>query len=156
MIVAKWVASIIVFASLFSFPDPGMAEVVDLTSEEVQFKLQIQQSLKLEGKIKIKEVDANEFGLDPWAFGAKPKLIVAIELSIGKRKMFVPRSAFADIVNPRSMDVTTTKEGVVLRILAGDGSESVSVELHIERAKLAKKISRSGIGGSILERVVYP
>jgi hypothetical protein len=84
---------------------------------------------------------------DRVAPGQLPERVLFIrelKLRVGARTLFVPRSAFLDLVWVREASVRSKGSTAVLVLKGGDGSESFSTEIEFGRDAVTKRVDYSG------------
>ena len=72
--------------------------------------------------------------------------ITGMTISVGDSFVFVPRSAFADLVTPTYAKVEFSGATGILVIRGGDGADAYSVKLFFDR----KRVSRRTVASALL------
>lgn len=77
-------------------------------------------------------------------------LVQKLEISIGGKSIFVPRSVFADLLDPRKASIQFEKGDFVLKIAGADGAESYFVNVYFDMAKVKRRMLYSALTPSIV------
>jgi hypothetical protein len=72
------------------------------------------------------------------------RTIVNLTVSVAKENLFIPRSAFADLGNPRSILLKTDSKKFVLIIYGGDAATSYIGELSFSNTQIISRRVESG------------
>lgn len=68
-----------------------------------------------------------------------PIIVRAIKIAVRGKQIFVPRSVYADIVNPRTANVGAENGADVLAIGGGDGAESYTVKINFNSERVTRR-----------------
>jgi len=77
-------------------------------------------------------------------------LIQNLEISVHGKTIFVPRSVFADLIDPRVASIKFQKGDFVLAIAGADGAESYSVHVYFDTTKVKRRMVYSSLTPSIV------
>ena len=77
-------------------------------------------------------------------------------ISVNKRRIFVPRSTFSDLVGVRKAEITVEGNMGALRIYGGDASESFVVRIDFDKTKVMRRaLFSSSFDRKPLEQTTY-
>jgi hypothetical protein len=68
-----------------------------------------------------------------------------LEITVEGKKIFVPRSAFADLLDPRTASIRAQKGDFVLTIAGADGAESYFVRLVFDGTRVKTRAVYSAL-----------
>ncbi len=106
---------------------------------------------KLEGKeivvaIHTVEIDRNSDAFPSIEWEAKTIAVVkSLEISINGKRIFVSRSVFADLLDPRAASLRWQKGLFLLTIGGGDGAESYFVHVYFNTTNVTRRTSFSAL-----------
>jgi hypothetical protein len=72
-------------------------------------------------------------------------LIKKLEFTVEGKRVFVPRSVFADLLDVRTASIESQKGDSVLKIAGGDGSESYFVHVYFDATKVKRRMLYSSL-----------
>lgn len=89
-------------------------------------------------------IDSSNVAFPPSETGAKAVTLVKdLDITINGSSLLVPRSVFADLIDPRRMSAKFEKGSFVLSIGGGDGAESYGVRVYFDTAKVTRRVLSS-------------
>jgi hypothetical protein len=77
-------------------------------------------------------------------------LVQKLEISVQGKRLFVPRSVFADLIDPRVASIKSEKEDLVLTIAGADGAESYFVHVYFDTTKVKRRTLYSALTPSVI------
>ena len=84
------------------------------------------------------------------------RVVRAMKIAVHGQSIFVPRSAYADLVDPRIATVKAEQGAWVLIIEGGDGADSYFVKINFDAQRVTRrKLYSSLIGGAPTEDTKY-
>src|SRR5882762_3965489 len=72
-------------------------------------------------------------------------LVKGLDIQINGSSLFVPRSVFADLINPHRMSAKFEKGAFVLSISGGDAAEAYGVRIYFDTAKVTRRVLTSSL-----------
>jgi hypothetical protein len=98
------------------------------------------------GVIHTIRIDRNSDAFPSIDWDAKAVTVVRkLELSVGGKRIFVPRSVFTDLLDPRSASIRSQKGAFILTIAGGDGAESYFVHIHFDTTNVTRRTLYSSL-----------
>lgn len=94
------------------------------------------------------EVDNGSVGFPKVEYLAGVKsvtLVQKLEISIDRNSLFVPRSVFADLLNPGRASVEFSNGTFILTITGADGAESYFMRVYFDAAKVKRRALYSAL-----------
>jgi hypothetical protein len=86
--------------------------------------------------------------------GAKSvTLITDLQLTVNGARIFVPRSVFADLLDPRTTSIRPEKSDILLTISGGDGAESYFVSIIFDSMKVKRRLLYSTLTPTVPSQV---
>jgi len=82
--------------------------------------------------------------------GHPASAIVKLDIRIGKQKIYIPFSAYADLANPMNVSLDQSGNDVVLLVNGGDGADAYTAELVFQQGRYLKK--RRVVNGSFPDK----
>ncbi len=73
-----------------------------------------------------------------------------LEISVQGKRVFVPRSVFADLIDPRVASIKAQKGDFVLTIAGADGAEAYSVNVYFDATKVKRRTLSSALTPSVI------
>ena len=87
---------------------------------------------------------------------AEVNRIRSLAISVNGKELFVPRSVYADLEDPREASLGVRRKGFMLTILGGDASNSYSVCVDFDARKVSRRVVSSALTpGRISEETRY-
>jgi len=75
-----------------------------------------------------------------WLAGIEAVTLVrGLEISVDGKSLFVPRSVFADLVEPRRASVEFSNGTFILNIIGADGAEAYFIHVYFDAAKVKRR-----------------
>lgn len=71
-------------------------------------------------------------------------IVDQIAITVNGDQLFVPRSAFADLADLNTAEVTAAKEGWILTLDGGDASEGYIVKIDFNKIRVTRRTMSSG------------
>jgi hypothetical protein len=72
-------------------------------------------------------------------------VVQSLELSVGTTSVWVPRAAFADLLDPQEVSLRFEKGDFILRLAGGDASESYFVDLYFGATAAKQRLVYSSL-----------
>jgi hypothetical protein len=72
-------------------------------------------------------------------------LVKGLDIQINGNSLFVPRSVFADLIDPHRMSAKFEKGAFVLSISGGDAAEAYGVRVYFDTAKVTRRVLTSSL-----------
>jgi hypothetical protein len=86
------------------------------------------------------------FPKEEWLAGIKAvTLIQRLEISLDGESVFIPRSVFADLLNPGRASVEFSNRNFVLSITGADSAESYFMRVYFDTAKVKRRMLYSAL-----------
>ena len=73
-------------------------------------------------------------------YAKEVSVIQRMTINIGGQSLFVPRSAFADLFNPRKASIALDKGAFVLSIVGADGADLYLVRVYFNAARIYRRM----------------
>lgn len=84
-------------------------------------------------------------------WGAKAvTLVQKLEISVDRKSLFIPRSVFADLLDPRLVSVEFEKGNFVLTVTGADGAESYFVRIYFDATQIKRRMLYSSLAPETL------
>jgi hypothetical protein len=102
-------------------------------------------SLEIKSKIGvatvvIKTVDMEENAVLISNQYSKPLFkIIQLNISVNGQAIFVPRSVFADLINPHEASIKFKKDQFILSIYGADGADSYFLHIYFDKEKINRR-----------------
>jgi hypothetical protein len=93
------------------------------------------------GEVKVK------IWTEPERIQDRKSRIASVEITVDGTNLFVPRSVYADLVDPRQAEVQVKGSTGTLVVRGGDGADSYVARIFFDR----KKVNRRTLSSSMLE-----
>jgi hypothetical protein len=79
------------------------------------------------------------FPMEP-GYAKEVSIIQGMAINIDGQSLFVPRSVFADLFNPRKASIALDKDAFVLSIVGADGADLYLVRVHFNAARIYRRM----------------
>jgi hypothetical protein len=72
-------------------------------------------------------------------------VVDGLEIVVNERRLFVPRSVFADLADLNKAEVTAAEKGLTLKLYGGDASEGFILTVEFDSNRIKRRILSSGM-----------
>lgn len=91
--------------------------------------------------IRTVEVENNVGG----APSSSRSVVQDLGISVGANQIFVPRSVFADLIDPREASLRFEKGTLILSVSGGDGADSYVLRVHFDDKRVVRRTLYSSL-----------